>query len=44
MAVDLLADGAQGAREVMAKSKPPMTRADYLAFQRRITQREMYEA
>jgi hypothetical protein len=43
MAVDLLSNGAQGAREVLAKAKPPMTRAAYLAFQRGITQREVYE-
>jgi amidohydrolase len=44
MAVDLLADGAQAAREVVAKAKPPMTRAGYLAFQRNLTRRETYEA
>jgi len=43
MAVDLLADGAQAAREVVAKAKPPMTRAEYLAYQRKITRRELYE-
>lgn len=44
MAVDLLAEGADGARKVLAKSKPPMTRQEYLAFQRNITRRELYEA
>ena len=44
MAVDLLADGAQLAREVVAKSKPSMTRETYLALQRSIFHHEMYEA
>jgi amidohydrolase len=44
MAVDLLSNGAEGARDVLAKAKPPMTRDTYLAFQRRITKREVYEA
>ena len=44
MAVDLLCEGAQVAREVLAKAKPPMTRDAYLAFQRGITKRELYEA
>jgi amidohydrolase len=43
MAVDLLADGAAGAREVMAGPRSPMTREGYLAFQRGITRRELYE-
>ncbi|MBI4629663.1 MAG: amidohydrolase [Candidatus Rokubacteria bacterium] len=43
MAVDLLADGAAGAREVLAAAKPPMTREQYLAFQRGIARREVYE-
>ena len=43
MAVDLLADGAAGAREVLATAKPPMTREQYLAFQRGIARREVYE-
>ncbi|MGH7414377.1 MAG: amidohydrolase [Candidatus Rokuibacteriota bacterium] len=43
MAVDLLADGAAGAREVLAGSRPPMTRQGYLAFQRGIARRELYD-
>jgi len=43
MAVDLLADGAQGAREVLAGPRPPMTRAGYLAFQRGIARREDFD-
>jgi amidohydrolase len=43
MAVDLLADGAAGAREVLKNAKPPMTREQYLAFQRGIAKREVYE-
>jgi amidohydrolase len=43
MVVDMLADGAQGAREVIAKAKPPMTRETYLTFQRSLARRELYE-
>jgi amidohydrolase len=43
MAVDLLADGAAGAREVLGQARPPMTREQYLAFQRGIARREVYE-
>jgi amidohydrolase len=43
MAIDLLANGAAGARDVLAKAKPPMTRESYLAFQRGIAKRETYE-
>src|SRR5437764_10210114 len=43
MVVDLLADGATGAREVLKTARPPMTRAQYLAFQRGIAKRETYE-
>jgi amidohydrolase len=43
MVVDLLADGAAGAREVVAKAKPPMTRAGYLAFQRSMARRELFD-
>lgn len=42
--VDLLWDGAAGAREVLATSQPPMTRERYLAFQRGIARREVYES
>ena len=43
MAVDLLADGAAGAREVLAGARPPMTRQGYLDFQRGIARRELYD-
>ena len=36
MVVDLMAEGAAVAREVVAKARPPMTREQYLAFQRSI--------
>jgi len=44
MVVDLLADGAAGAREVVVGARPPMTREAYLAFQRGVTRREVYES
>ena len=44
MADDLLANGAAGARDVLSKARPPMTRASYLAFQRSIGTRQTYEA
>ncbi|MCI0545684.1 MAG: amidohydrolase [Candidatus Rokubacteria bacterium] len=43
MVVDLLADGAGGAREVLAKATPAMTRAGYLAFQRAVARRERFD-
>src|SRR5438067_6433050 len=43
MAVDMLAEGAAGAREVLKDAKPPMTREQYLAFQRGLARRETYE-
>jgi amidohydrolase len=43
MAIDLLADGAGGAREVLRTAKPPMTREGYLAFQRGIARRELFD-
>jgi amidohydrolase len=43
MVVDLLADGAAGAREVIAKARPPMTRAGYLAFQRSMARKELFD-
>ena len=42
MVIDMLADGARGAREVIAASKPRMTREEYLAFQRGIWKREVW--
>jgi hypothetical protein len=43
MVIDMLADGARGAREVLAASKPRMTREAYLAFQRSVWRREVWE-
>jgi metal-dependent amidase/aminoacylase/carboxypeptidase family protein len=43
MAVDMLADGASGARSVLQSARPPMTREQYLAFQRGLARREIYE-
>ena len=43
MVVDMLADGARGAREVIAKARPPMTRESYLAFQRSLARHEVFE-
>jgi amidohydrolase len=43
MVVDLLADGASGARDVLARARPAMTPARYLAFQRGLARREVYE-
>ncbi|MET0851490.1 MAG: amidohydrolase, partial [Candidatus Rokuibacteriota bacterium] len=43
MAVDMLADGAAGARRVLAAEKPRMTREAYLTFQRKIARTEVYD-
>jgi amidohydrolase len=43
MVVDLLADGAAGAREVLGRARPRMTREGYLAFQRGVRRREIYD-
>jgi hypothetical protein len=43
MAIDVLGDGAAGARQVLEAARPPMTREQYLAFQRGIARREVYE-
>jgi hypothetical protein len=43
MVIDLLWDGAAGARQVLRNAKPPMTREQYLAFQRGMARREVYE-
>jgi len=40
--VDLLWDGARGAREVVANARPTMTRESYVEFQRSIRRREVY--
>jgi hypothetical protein len=43
MVIDLLADGAAGARDVVKAAKPPMTREQFFAFQRGMARREVYE-
>jgi amidohydrolase len=43
MVIDLLGDGAESARAVVAGAKPPMTRESYLSFQRKLARREVYE-
>jgi amidohydrolase len=43
LAVDMLADGATGARQVLADGKPRMTRQEYLAFQRKIARTETFD-
>src|SRR3989454_8937343 len=43
MVIDLLWDGAAGAREVVASARPGMTRQGYVEFQRGIRRREVYE-
>ena len=43
MAIDMLADGATGAREVLAKARPPLTRAAYFKLQRSIAAHEVWE-
>jgi amidohydrolase len=43
MVIDLLGEGARGAREVLAGSRPPMTREQYLEIQRGIWRRETFE-
>jgi len=42
MAVDLLWEGAAGAKEVAAKATPGMTRTAYVEFQRSVRRREVY--
>ncbi len=44
MAVDLLGDGAAGARAVLAGSTPRMTREAYLTFQRGLARHDVFEA
>ena len=43
MAVDMLWDGAAGARDVLTNAKPRLTREAYLALQRGMAKREVYE-
>ena len=42
-AIDLLANGAAGASEVLSKSEPPMTREQYLRHQTSRFDDELYE-
>ena len=43
MAIDLLADGAVQAGEILRQGRPRMTREEYLAFQRSLEQRQRYD-
>jgi metal-dependent amidase/aminoacylase/carboxypeptidase family protein len=43
MVVDLMTDDAAGAREVLERARPRMTREQYLAFQRGVAGREVFE-
>ena len=43
MAVDMLADGGRGAREVLQGARPPMTREQYLTFQRGLARRDVFD-
>jgi amidohydrolase len=43
MVIDLLWDGASAAKTVLKQAKPPMTREQFLAFQRSMARREVYE-
>jgi amidohydrolase len=43
MAIDLMYDGAAGAKQVMKAAKPPMTREQYLSFQRSVSKRETFD-
>jgi hypothetical protein len=38
----MLAEGAAGARAVLASARPPMTREQYLSFQRGLARREVF--
>jgi metal-dependent amidase/aminoacylase/carboxypeptidase family protein len=42
MVVDMLGDGARGARETLATAHPAMTREQYLAFQRGVARSQTY--
>ena len=43
MAIDLMYDGAAGASKVLASATPPMTREQYLSFQRSVAKQELYD-
>jgi hypothetical protein len=42
--IDLLADGAQEARRAQANFEPAMSKADYLGYLRRLTDRRQFTA
>jgi amidohydrolase len=43
MAIDLMYDGAAGAKKVLSSAKPPMTREQYLSFQRSVAKHELFD-
>ena len=43
-AIDMMYDDAAVAREILAESKPKMTKEEYLEFQRALTAREMFQS
>jgi hypothetical protein len=43
MAVDLLHGNAEKAREIQARHKPIMTKEEYLSYQNRIFQKEVFD-
>jgi len=43
MVIDMLGGGATGARTVLREARPPMTREQYLTFQRGMATRELFE-
>ena len=43
MAIDLMYDGAAGAKQVLKAARPPMTREQYLSFQRSVSKRETFD-
>jgi len=43
MAVDLLCDNAEKAKEIQAQHKPIMSKAEYLSYQNKIFQNETFD-
>ena len=43
MAVDLLYGQGEKAQEIMEKHQPAMTKEDYLDFQKKVFQKEVYD-
>ena len=43
MAIDLMYDNAAGAKKVLASATPPMTREQYLSFQRSVAKQELFD-